>query len=294
MCSQYTVDTSSLLQCCMEYPCAYTIRDPACVASNQQCEEQNQAALEALGSTGAVLSASYATYTQLKADATMAELQVSAKQAEVAGIQQELNIIRSARDSAQLGHDISLKEFNTIYEETQSTSPLVQLADTYGAGQLLEVQSLSYNVTVTTQTPITFPVLLTYNKPYAGQSDQVTIVINFDAPKLLTMRSLAEDLVSQFSVGGKRQSEGATNLLITTFQKSCTDLMNLQKYFNQLSQAVNNTQNQANMTINVIYEVTAMTENAFSSFDSSENIASAALGALQNLSAQREELSFLE
>ena len=48
------------------------------------------------------------------------------------------------------------------------------------------------------------------------------------------------------------------------------------------------------MTINVIYEVTAMTENAFSSFDSSENIASAALGALQNLSAQREELSFLE
>ena len=111
------------------------------------------------------------------------------------------------------------------------------------------------------------------------------------------MRSLAEDLVSQFSEGGsrrKRQSEGAANLLITTFQKSCTDLMNLEMYFNQLSEAVNKTQNQANMTINVIYEVTAVTKNAFSSFGSSENIASAALGALQNLSAQREELSFLE
>ena len=156
----------------------------------------------------------------------MAELQMSAKQAEVAGIQQELNIISSARDSAQLGYDISLKEFNTVYEETKSTSPLVQLADLHGVGQLLEVQRLSYNVTVTTQTPIAFPVLLTYNKPYAGQSDQVTIVINFDAPKLLTMRSIAEDLVSQFSEGGrrKRQSERAVNLLITTFQKSCTRL----------------------------------------------------------------------
>ena len=70
--------------------------------------------------------------------------------------------------------------------------------------------------------------------------------------------------------------------------------MNLEMYFNQLSEAVNKTQNQANMTINVIYEVTAVTKNAFSSFGSSENIASAALGALQNLSAQREELSFLE
>ena len=295
-CVVNTVDTSSPSQCCMEYPCAYTIRDPACVASNQQCEEQNQAALGALGSAGAALSANYATYTQLNADVTKAELQVSAKQAEVAGIQQELNVISSARDSAQLGYDISLKEFNKIYEETQNTSPLVQLADLHGVGQLLEVQSLFYNVTVTTQTPIAFPVLLTYNKPYTGQSDRVTIVINFDAPKLLTMRSLAEELVSQFSEGGrkKRQSEGAANLLITTFQKSCTDLMNLGMYFNQLSQAVNKTQNQANMTINVIYEVTAVTENAFSSFDSSENIASAALGALQNLSAQREELSFLE
>ena len=294
-CVVNTVDTSSPSQCCMEYPCAYTIRDSACVASNQQCEEQKQAALGALGSAGAALSATYATYTQLKAVATMAELQVSAKQAEVAGIQQELNIISSAHDSAQLGYDISLKELNTVYEETQSTSPLVQLSDLHGASKLLEIQSLSYNVTVTTQTPIAFPVLLTYNKPYAGQSDQITIVINFDAPKLLTMRSIAEDLVSQFSEGGrrKRQSEGAENLLITTFQKSCTDLMNLQKYFNQLSQAVNKTQNQANMTINVISEVTAMTENAFS-FVSSENIASAALGALQNLSAQREELSFLE
>ena len=63
-----------------------------------------------------------------------------------------LNIISSARDSAQLGYDISLKEFNTVYAETQSLSPLVQLVDTYGAGQLLEVQTLSYNVTVTTQT----------------------------------------------------------------------------------------------------------------------------------------------
>ena len=296
-CVVNTVDTSSPSQCCMEYPCAYTIRDPACVASNQQCVEQKQGALGALGSTGAALSATYATYKQLKSNTTMAELQVSAKQAEVAGIQQELNIISSARDSVQLGYDISLKEFNTVYEETKSTSPLVQLADLHGVGQLLEVQSLSYNVTVTTQTPIAFPVLLTYNKPYTGQSDQVTIVINFDAPKLLTMRSLAEDLVSQFSEGGsrrKRQSEGAANLLITTFQKSCTDLMNLEMYFNQLSEAVNKTQNQANMTINVIYEVTAVTKNAFSSFGSSENIASAALGALQNLSAQREELSFLE
>ena len=291
------INTNAPSQCCMQYPCAYTIRDPACVASNQQCEQQKQAVIGALGNAGAALSASYATYTQLKADVLAAELQVSSKQAEVAGIQQELNIISSARDSAQLGYDISLKEFNTVYAETQSLSPLVQLVDTHGAGQLLEVQSLSYNVTVTTQTPVAFSVLLTYVKPYAGQSDQITIVINFDAPKLLTMRSLAEDLVSQFTEGGarrRRQSEGAPNL-ITTFQKSCTDLMNLRDYFNQLSEAVNKTQNQANMATEVISEVTAMTGIAFSSYNSSGNASSmAAMGALQNLSAQRDESSFLE
>ena len=182
--------------------------------------EQKQGALGALGSTGAALSATYATYKQLKSNTTMAELQVSAKQAEVAGIQQELNIISSARDSVQLGYDISLKEFNTVYEETKSTSPLVQLADLHGVGQLLEVQSLSYNVTVTTQTPIAFPVLLTYNKPYTGQSDQVTIVINFDAPKLLTMRSLAEDLVSQFSEGGSRERDNLKGQQIYSLRHS--------------------------------------------------------------------------
>ena len=296
-CVVRTVDTSSPSQCCMQYPCAYTVREPACVASNQQCEEQKQAALGALGSTGTDLSASYAAYTQLKSNTTLAELQVSAKQAEVAGIQQELKIISSARNSAQLGYGISLKEFTTVYEETRSTSPLVQLADTHGVSQLLKVQSLFYNITVTTQTPVAFPVLLTYNKPYAGQSDQITIVINFDAPKLLTMRSLAENLVSQFTEGGsrrKRQSEGAANLLITTFQRSCTDLMNLQEYFNQLSQAVNKTQEQTDTAINAIFEVTATTENAFSFFDSSKDFVSAAVSALQNLSAQREEYSFSE
>ena len=297
-CVVNTVDTSSPSQCCMQYPCAFTVRDPACVASNQQCEEQKQAALGALGNAGVDLSTIYATYTQLKSNSTLAELQVSAKQAEVAGIQQELNIIASGRDSAQLGYDISLKEFNTVNKETRSASPLVQLADTYGSDKLLNVQSLSYNVTVTTQTPVAFPVLITYNKPYAGQSDQITIVINFDAPKLLTMRSLAEDLVSQFTEGAgsrrKRQSEGPGNLLITTFQRSCTDLMNLQEYFDQLSQAVNDTQDRTDIAINTIFEVTASTESAFSFSDSSKDLVSNVVGALQNLSAQREELSFLE
>ena len=296
-CVVNTINTNAPSQCCMQYPCAYTVIDPACVASNQQCEEQKQAALGALGSAGAALSASYATYTQLKADVLAAELQVSSKQAEIAGIQQEVNIISSARVSAQIGYNISLTEFNAVYEQTESLTPLVQLVDTYGAGQLLEIQSLSYNVTVTTQTPVAFPVLITYNKPYAGQSDQITIVINFDAPKLLTMRSLAEDLVSQFTEGGsrrKRQSEGAANLLITTFQRSCTDLMNLQEYFDQLSQAVNRTQNQAVMATSVIFEVTAITGVVFSSYNSSGNVSSMAMGALQNLSAQRDESSFLE
>ena len=289
------VDTSSPSQCCMQYPCAYTVRNLTCFASNKQCEGKKLVSLRAIGRTGSDLSANYSVYTQIMSNVTMAEMKVSAKQAEIAGIQQELNIISSAQDSAQLGYNISQKENSTVYAETQSLVSLVERVDTYGAGQLLEIQTLSYNVTVTTQTPVAFPVLITYNKPYKEQSGQITVVINFDAPKLFTMRSLAEDLMSQFTESrSKRQSEGAANLLITKFQRSCTDIMNLEKYFNQLSHAVNKTNNQTNTAIDTIFMVTAMTKNVFSFFNSSEDIILPVVDSLQNLSMQRKEFSFLE
>ena len=305
-CVVNTIDTSTPSQCCMQYPCAYTVRDPPCVAANLLCEQQKQAAFAALGNAGEALSQSYAAYTQAKANATMAELQVSAKEAEIASIQQELNLINSAHVSAQIGYNISFHDYNTVFEQTKSKIPLVQLYDTHGVSQLLRIQQLSFNVTVTTETPIAFPVLMSYDTPYSSQSNQRTTVINFEAPKELTLRSIAEDLVSQIMEGGvgrkrsvnKRQA-GTGGTLVSTFQRRCSNLMNLQDYFEQLLTAVNMTKNQTEASTDVISMITSQTRDTFSAFSSEEvNTASTlgarAMAALASLASQREESGFTE
>ena len=304
-CVVNTIDTSTPSQCCMQYPCAYTVRDPLCVAANLQCEQQKQEAFAALGNAGEALSQSYATYTQAKANATMAELQVSAKVAEIASIQQELNLINSAHESAQIGYNISLNEHSAVFQQTESKIPLVQLHDTYGASQLLLVQQLFFNVTVTTETPVIFPVLMNYDTPYSSQSNQRMTVINFEAPKDLTLRGIAGELVSQITEGGvgrkrsvKRQIE-TRDTLVTTFQKRCSDLINLQDYFEQLLTAVNMTKNQTKLSTDVISKITTQMGDTFSAFSSEEGDTASTLGAramaaLGSLATQREESAFTE
>ena len=304
-CVVNTIDTSSPSECCMLYPCSYTIRDPSCVAANLLCEQQKQAAFAALGNAGEALMQSYADYTRAKANATMAELQVSAKEAEIASIQQELNLINSAHASAQIGYNISFNEYNAVFQQTQSKQPLVQLYNTHGA-HLLQVMQLSFNVTVTTETPISFPVLMNYDTPYSSQNHQRTTVINFEAPKELTLRRIAEELVSQITEGGarrkrsvnKRQAMGA-DTLVSTFQRSCSDLMNLKDYFEQLLTAVNTTKNQTKSSTDIISDVTTRTGEAFSAFSSEEGDTASTLGAtamaaLASLAAQREDSAFAE
>ena len=226
---------SSPSECCQTYPCSYTIPNPACVSQKEECLMQ----LDQIEIQSDQLRILYGKYLRAQENLFIANLELASKLSDLNSAEEELQLVKPAYESAKLSYGISLSNLESVVNRTEENYKLVVNLNTYrNSSQLVHIRNITFTQTIATSTPFIFPVTIIYDMPFSGQTYLFSYVMNFNSPKNLLKRSIAGDLLDDFlsnTEKRRRRRQINTNNIYKEFQLRCTDLENIQKYFNQLT-----------------------------------------------------------
>ena len=272
-CIVQVYDESAPGECCQEYPCASTVPDPLCVATKMDCQAALEAAQSELSSDAADLMVLYQAYQDAKASLTAAEVTAASKKIELDSSQQTQMILLPALESAQLANETSHQYYKEVVEETSSLQILVDLLNkTEDPSTILSVTHMSFSERIHTDTPIAFPIKVSYSS--SSSSHQTSVVVNFESPKELVIRGFSEAVVDHYltmmdgNFNGRRKRQLITietNNLYEQFQGRCADMQNMKTYFSQIASTMNSSMQSLQETLFLIYNISNATDSIMNS-----------------------------
>ena len=244
--------------CNYDTDCSYLEEDEVCSALNQDCAKKRIAALdEAREDVMTRVIGKYNEYTLAADKLSMTNFEVSLLQVDKASIAQEINATQSSLESTQVAHENIIQSCNIISDEVKDGTCIQQLIESNGIDNLVQIQRLSSDVTVQTETPIILSLDVSYQIPYKQTTHLTTINVDLTAPTEIAKHTLGNTLFDElvFEYTGshpvrKRQTEES---ILDQFLNNCNKLKDVLSYFQQVMEILDNTHEN---TIDIISNIT--------------------------------------
>ena len=250
-CTTNVYEESVSDECCMEYPCSERVQNLSCLINNLECQKKMQ---EALANLEISLSLKYKPYTDAKSNFTISEVEMTRIYTKLQAVEQEYQIIDNALQSTYINLNIKKEAKEKVLQETEFFDPILHAVGGLSDSEnIVDIQNVTFTTVLTTSTPIAFPVNFIYE--YAGQSYEIDIIINFDRPKQLIYRRIAQAILEHIlgidMSSRKRQAVEYDD----NFSHTCINSANIESYIQQISTSLNESSQQFENTKNSFFDV---------------------------------------
>ena len=266
--------------CWKFYDCATKLDEEPCATANSQCREMKQQALinAAGASTEALVKINSVHQSLLVAIENEQDAKTTLEIKEVEGdaSEQQFNLTRDVYNSAVFAYNASLQNYDWILADSQENLGLVNWLKNHTAAEnVIQLSSIQLRVSMTTSTPVVFPLQIQYVIPYSNTSYETSVVIDFNAPLNLVKDKISEKVLEHalsVAVGNinvkkrsvhRRESSDSFNIA-NHFESNCLTLEKLQNYLNYVNKSLED-------ALNNTLESSAIIESAINSAEESIN-----------------------
>ena len=278
--------------CNYDTDCSFLEEDEVCSALNQDCADKRIDALdEAREDVMIRVIGKYNEYALAAEELSMTNFEVSLLQVDKASIAQEINATQSSLESTQVAHENIVQSCNTISDEVKDGTCIQQLIESNGIDNLVQIQRLSSDVTVQTETPVILSLDVSYQIPYKQTTHQTTINVDLTAPTEIAKHTLGNTLFDElvFEYTGshpvrKRQTEES---ILDQFLNNCNKLKDVLSYFQQVMEILDNTHEN---TIDIISNVTTAKQYVIEDSDAILNTLSQIQSNYSEMLIENEEI----
>ena len=278
--------------CNYDTDCSYLEVDEVCSALNQDCAEKRITALDETREDVMIrVIGKYNEYTLAAEELSMTNFEVSLLQVDKASIAQEINATQSSLESTQVAHENIIQSCNIISDEVKDGTCIQQLIESNGIDNLVQIQRLSSDVTVQTETPVILSLDVSYQIPYKQTTHQTTINVDLTAPTEIAKHTLGNTLFDElvFEYTGshpvrKRQTEES---ILDQFLNNCNKLKDVLSYFQQVMEILDNTHEN---TIDIISNITTAKQYVIEDSDAILNTLSQIQSNYSKILIENEEI----
>ena len=246
-CDTGITTTEAVEECCTLSSCSSLVANSTCTQLNAQCQMARDAAYAQLSSDEASL---YEPLQRLDA----ARQQVSRARVNVVRLRSEKNVgeqlfnqSRAAYTSAQDSVRFAEEEYQAVRQQINQSLLLADILDET-TEHIVQVDDVQFTVTVTTESPTTIPVMVSYSIPILGTTHAEEILLDFDyidtslRHRAIDLTNVAFDMTSQRR---RRQVDDSINTgqrgideMGRFYGERCTDIKNVQEYMIEILQSL--------------------------------------------------------
>ena len=266
--------------CWKFYDCATKLDKEPCATANSQCREmKHQTLINAVGASAEALVKINEVHQSLVVaieNEQDAKTTLEIKEAEGNVSEQQFNLTRDVYNSAVFAYNASLQNYDQIISDSQKNLLLVNWLKNHTAAEnLVQLLSIELRVSVTTSSPVVFPLQIKYAIPYSNTSYETSVVVDFNAPLNLVKDKISEKVlehalsvavgninVKKRSVQRKEPSDPFN--VADNFESNCFTLEKLQNYLNYVNKSLED-------ALNNTLESSAIIESAINSAEESIN-----------------------
>ena len=245
-CATVSVRVPVMAQCCANVGCSRREQDTNCLRQNQLCENTRNAVYENLAEEQRNATIILQSLDEAKANQRAALLRLMRYQANYNFTKKQFDESRQALDEAQSALYIATTSFDRIKRDTQLD--LLQNIRNVGtcslASSYFEIRSVSFQVTIVTESPTILPLDITMFLPSNNRT--VTETVNLDFYRFNMSLQQAAVTVTNLVLNqrlSKRHTRNAVNISTEDenflhFQSRCTDIENILLYLRELNNSI--------------------------------------------------------
>ena len=234
-------------------PCNVSIcRQQPNIGCIQNCRNQQRRGIQSLQQTSDSISEPFRIVDEARRNFSIAQVELERNRARRDNAQQMFNQILPALESAQISKNLSEKNLQNVLASIQREISITERLKASFSENIFKIKNISFELILTTQSPVRIPLLFVYEIPFLQQSFEENLVFDFSIPEEISFREIAarvlQTMYESFSPDTKRSAKFATkfkrqqmdtNSNVAKFQKNCVDVQNLRMYFSDLASSLN-------------------------------------------------------
>ena len=229
--------------------CGMRISNTTCLNRNSVCRVARQRSLEELETAREGLVQPLRDLDEARQNVSVGNSNVAIANARVASLRQKINQIQPVYETAREARNLGERNLQMVLNDIEPDLVVYRLFENSQETDILRVVNVTFDITITTQSPSRIPLLITYITPFNNDEFQREVTFNFDAPAQLSISQLASELISETSLSSpmtrkrsvtaqrkaKRQSEPESDLNRQQFEENCADLQNIQTFLEYIA-----------------------------------------------------------
>ena len=229
--------------------CGIRTPNATCVEENTYCRSARQMSLEELEKTREDAVQPLRNFDEARQNVSVGNSNIAIINARVMGLRQRMSQIQPVYRSAMEARNLAEQNLQTILNDIKSDLEIYQRYEDSQENDILRIVNVTFNITITTQSPSQIPLVVTYVTPFNDEDYQKEVTFNFDVPAELSLTQLALEIIAETSLNSlmiqkrsvmaerkvRRQTEPDSNLNRLQFEQNCADFQNVQEFFEYIA-----------------------------------------------------------
>ena len=233
--------------CFINDTCIGELLEEPCTISNYDCQDTRKLSIIGEASKVGVSSAILKSLTDIYHDyanavnmgiAARALLDVKTFEEEIT--MQKISLLRAAANSSMLNFINSV----SVQDMVKNEVPFInEWLDSYTTGEVFKVNSITFSMILTTESPTTVPLVVNYSIPYLKDSHLASFSFDFRTPFHLMLdrltRYLVDDLISRVKTNANDLTQYQYQEDVESqFEDNCVKLEIFHSYLTHLQQSL--------------------------------------------------------
>ena len=242
-CDVGIMSTDVVEQCCSLSDCSSQIPDSNCVRMNSKCQMARDLAYAQLERSESSLYEPLERLDAARQRISSAQINVARLRSEKSIAEQLLNQSRTAYTATQESVGYTEMVYQYLVAQINESLILANILDEM-SGDIVQVETVQFTVTVITESPTSIPVTVTYSFPLLGTTHTDEIILDFEYIETSLMQRAIDLTNGAFNLVGRRRKRQAEDDTVTGqrdisqtamyYGEKCTDIRNLHDYIDEL------------------------------------------------------------
>ena len=241
-CFHYTSRTMSY-QCYTNVGCAQKAPDLECATRNAACRASRKLAVDTLEQSQQLTAAVLVKYSEARQNLSIAQVKEATAAHQLFTSQTRFDAIASAYNNALIANASAQAIYMSTVNEIANDLSLAYLLDANTIDTLFNLSSITFNVSIESESPTELPLNFTYQKFQQYYSTLITLDFTIDQDK--NTDHVAKLLVEQaYNTQARKRSAWMSKRQLTAQSNSatsisrCDDLINTNKFLKQLESSL--------------------------------------------------------
>ncbi len=247
--------------CSFTSMCGSFVDDIGCVSKNKQCVENRTIILESLlqeNDTRELLRGSSDYYQEATDELTRLGYEITSIKIDEVNLNNELNEVILLHEAAINLKTIVSQSCAQIEEDVKTGIIVDELINNKGIDNLLQIDSVISDISFWTETPVIFPVDITYSIPFLDTSYTTPINIDMSSLKDIVIEkiglSLINGIISSYTGTNYRKKRDNHQTISDYFATKCESLEDVLSYYQLIVDTLATSQETASNTISNLFE----------------------------------------